>query len=147
MLRLFVDSNVLFSGLLFRGQPHELLRAAVEGRFTAVVSETVLAEADRAVAAKFGCPRGSVPLALRLLGAELVPDAEVADPERSAIQVRDPSDVAIVAAALAAGVDALVTGDKDILSAADLPVRVVTVRQALTLIGQAAQTSTNRHDL
>jgi len=134
MLRLFLDSNVLVSGLVHGGLPRELPRAGVAQAYTPVVSGTVVDEVDRTLAAKFGVPLGPVGLALGLLGPELVADTDTSSAAGTPVLIRDPNDAPIVAAALAAGVDALVTGDKDVLCASGLPVRVLRTREALELL-------------
>jgi predicted nucleic acid-binding protein len=55
----------------------------------------------------------------------------VADPARAARHVRDPADDYLVELARTARVDALVSGDKDLLVVDPAVVRVLTPREAL----------------
>ncbi len=122
-MRIFLDTNVLLSGLLGRGLCRDLLDLVVE-RHTLVLSEQVLRESERHLRRKFGVPaseRRAFAFLMREV-AEVVPDAE----PPAGVRVPDPDDRAIVGAAIAAGAACLVTGDSALLrmvAPEGLPVR------------------------
>jgi predicted nucleic acid-binding protein len=116
-VRVFLDSNVIFSGLYSGGgPPGAVLEQAVEGRFSMVISRQVLDEVVRTIAAK-------LPAALPVLQELLVnmPLEVCDDPDASAVEVWSKvvgaGDAPIAAAASAAEVDFLVSGDSHFLKA------------------------------
>ncbi len=117
-IRVFLDSNVIFSGLYSgQGPPGAVLEQAVEGRFSMIVSRQVLDEVVRTVS-------GRLPEALPSLRELLVnmPLEVCGDPDPSAVeawsQLVGADDAPIAAAASAAEVDFLVSGDSHFLEAA-----------------------------
>lgn len=114
--RVFIDTNVLVSAIAFSGKERQVLHLALENKITAVLSELVLGEAHRVIAAKFP---GLVPrlrAELELLGYELVSDLRPALVAKAAGLVRDPGDIEILAAILQSATDVALTGDKDLLT-------------------------------
>ncbi|MBI2058900.1 MAG: putative toxin-antitoxin system toxin component, PIN family [Nitrospirae bacterium] len=109
--RVFLDTNVLFSAFATLGVCHRLLAHAALRTFQSVVSPQVLDELKEHLP-KVGHagPEADARIANIRRFCEVV-DAE-GDPPRVC---RDPDDDAILAAAVKARVDILVTGDKDLL--------------------------------
>lgn len=109
-MRVFLDTNVLVAAFATRGLCADVVRLTLAAH-EMVVSERVLTELERALRDKIGLPDRELRSVLSLVReqATLVPEAEVT------VVVRDPSDIPILAAALASGADALVTGDRDLL--------------------------------
>lgn len=115
--RVFLDSNVIFSGLYSGdGPPGAILEQAVEGGFLPVISRQVLDEVVRIIAAK-------LPAALPALNTLLLsmPLEICDDPDPSAVKawakITGTDDAPIAAAASAAEVDFLVNGDSHFLAA------------------------------
>ncbi|NPV60803.1 MAG: PIN domain-containing protein [Actinobacteria bacterium] len=118
-IRAFLDSNVIFSGLRSDdGPPGAVIERAAGGGFSPVVSRQVLEEVVRVVAAKL--PDGLPSLHALLLNMPLEV-CEDPDPEAVAAWVRivGKDDAPIAAAASAAEVDCLVSGDGHFLKARD----------------------------
>jgi putative PIN family toxin of toxin-antitoxin system len=136
VLRVVVDSNVWVSGLIRpQGQPGQVLEAILQERFEVVASwelvEEVSAVLSRPKLARYRLASGDVLDLLRTL-ARTLPTVDVD------VEVRDPKDAPVVAAALAGRADAIVTGDADLLDNADLRawldargVRILTPRELL----------------
>ena len=133
--RLLLDANVVVSGSLFGGLEAELLRGARAGLFVAVTTDYVLDEIRRVLHGKFGVPLSAAAEVLSGLAPELVPEPPPAVLAVAERLLRDPRDIPILAAAIAAGVDGLVTGDKD-LHTPEVKARilVLTTREALDLV-------------
>lgn len=123
-MRAVLDPNVLISALLApRGTPARVLRAWLAGSFELVVSESVLAELERAL----GYPKlrthiepADAQELVELLrgGGELITDPD--DPP--AIRSSDPDDDYLIALAASARA-VLVSGDRHLVSLRDrLPV-------------------------
>jgi hypothetical protein len=113
-VRVFLDTNVLFSGLYSpAGAPGALLELAATGRFLLCISPDVLTELVRNLRAK-------APHLLPLL-ATFLESVRPLYVEPSGEAVRDRhragcgTDAAIIAAALAAEADYFCTGDRRLL--------------------------------
>ena len=134
---LLLDANVLISAVLSATGPcADLLRLVRAGRVDAVVSPGLLEELNGVLfRAKFArlLPRDAAQRYLEELPTlcRLIPDARAVPGV-----TRDPQDDYLVALAVAAGVDVLVSGDKDLLAVDPAVVRVLTPREALGELGR-----------
>jgi putative PIN family toxin of toxin-antitoxin system len=138
MRRAVLDTNILVSAFLFferGGVPVELLRKAQEGRFTLLSSHAMLDELEGVLTRNAAAQEryGYTPEAAGAYRTLLETQAVLVDPEPPFPQVsRDPDDDLIVATAIAAKADRLVTGDNDLLTIGEHQgVRIVTPRQFL----------------
>lgn len=120
-MRVLVDTNVLISFLLGRGEGgsiRTIFRAFLAGRFTLLLPRWLLNELISTVQSK---PRLSKRISAEQLDHFidlLIPSAEQIDAIDSPIPTvtRDPDDDYVLAYALVGAADYLVTGDKDLLS-------------------------------
>jgi len=127
--KVFLDSNVLFSALYSpAGAPGKILQLYGAGRLSTVVSELVIREMARAISDKAPQLSAAVAALLSDRPPEIVPD-----PPRTAVLKYLPhvnsKDAPIVAAAIGAGVDYFVTGDRriaDEIRSLNPPFRVLT---------------------
>ena len=118
--RVALDSNTILSGLLYRGNERELLTEGVAGRIALVVAEDTIEEVLYVMRERFAnhpaFGEAIEWLERLLLAFELVARTAYRDRvTRAAELVRDPEDGPVLACALAAGVDSLVSGDRDLL--------------------------------
>lgn len=117
-MREVIDTNVLLSGLLWRGPPHEVFRHVRAGTLAMVSNPILLAELANvierpkfdAIFIRANLSRDRALTEIRLL-AQLVVSPSLALPI-----CRDPDDDHLLALAVAAKVDLIVTGDDDLLS-------------------------------
>jgi putative PIN family toxin of toxin-antitoxin system len=136
-VRAVVDTNVLLSGLFWRGRPHALMEQVRAGTLTLISSPALLAE----LAEVMNRPKFQAILVRsntdseQTLG-ELRRLAEIIDPPPLPAPVsRDPSDDAVLALAAASRADLIITGDADLLtlgSYAGIP--IIDPAEALTRI-------------
>ena len=113
-MRVVADTNTIVSGLLWKGAPRALLDAAREERISLYTSAALLEELAQVLPrAKFtkrvAASRMSIERLVRRyarLAQRIVP----ADINRTV--AGDPDDDAVLACALAAGADLIVSGDK-----------------------------------
>lgn len=111
-MRVFLDTNVLVSAAGTRGLCADVMREVLVTH-ELVVSQQVLDEVGQALRRKFGAPQDAVAGFVRLLQE----DAVLAEPgPLPDIEIKDHDDLPILAAAVAAQVDVLVTGDQELLS-------------------------------
>lgn len=116
-MRLVIDTNVLVSALLWQGTPGRLIELAAENEIALFTSRALIDE----LAATLGKKK----LARSVLATGLTADqmlrnyrrlATVVTTGRLAQQVsRDIDDDTVLACALAAGADLIVSGDDDLL--------------------------------
>jgi putative PIN family toxin of toxin-antitoxin system len=114
-VRFFLDSNVLVSGIVYSGPERSILLAGFRGEHRLVVSEDVRQEALDVVRRQFPRFRKDAEEAMSILHLEAVPRKAYAGQSREFPGLRDPSDAHVLAAAIAARCDAVVTGDRDLL--------------------------------
>ena len=113
-MRVFLDTNVLVAAFATRGLCADVLRDVL-AEHQLLVGEVVLTELRRALTRRLRLPATTVEAILQFLREqEIVPKPK----EPADLPVRDPADRWILASALAARADVLVTGDRDLL---DLP--------------------------
>jgi uncharacterized protein len=113
-LKVVLDSNVILSGFFFAGVPGRILQGWSAGRFTLVLSPSILAEyreAGAALETRYGGSEFEAFATLLALHAEIVDAAEhLHGPVCS-----DPDDDKFLACALAGGAEVIVSGDKALL--------------------------------
>jgi putative PIN family toxin of toxin-antitoxin system len=138
-LRLVADTNVVVSALLWRGTPYALFKAAEDHELEFFTSRVLLDELEEVLA------RRKLAKAIRATGsprAELVKDyqelAQIVTPAQTRrIVLADRDDDAVIACALAAHADVIVSGDKrlrNIKSYQGIP--IVSAAEALTRLPQ-----------
>lgn len=117
-MRAVVDTNVLLSALLWGGPPRALLEHARSGTITLITSPTLLAELARVMERpKFHKILQRTETSTTQALAELRFLAEVIDPPDLAHPIcRDKDDDAVLALALAAQTDMVISGDDDLLA-------------------------------
>lgn len=137
-LRVFLDSNVIYSGLYYSGStPALILKHCIEGKFRAVISTLLLEEVLRTI-------RRKLPLSIQDLRKFIVsvPWEIVKDPSMEEIakwsRVIHIEDAVIVAAAIASESNILVTGDKDFFNNTDIfrksGLQIITPAQFLKML-------------
>lgn len=137
-MKLVIDTNILISGSLWFGPPAELLTSALAGKAGLFLSPPILRELrDVLQRPKFAARLAAVDetpesLTERFRSAchEVLPASIAPLPD-----LRDPDDLHVLACAIAAEADAIVTGNLDLLtlgSYAGIP--IIRVSQALALL-------------
>jgi putative PIN family toxin of toxin-antitoxin system len=140
-VRVVVDTNIWVSGLILPDSPPGRVLVAVRDRHLTAVASWGLAEEIVDVlrrpklAGRYGISETDVADVLALL-APLLPEVDVDVP------LRDPDDVPVVAAAVAGGAQAIITGDADLLAdpavrdwLADRSIEVITATEVLRQLG------------
>jgi uncharacterized protein len=110
-LRALCDTNVLVSAFIAGGPPARVIDKAIEGRLALVLADPVLAELERVLTVKLGFE----PARMREIEAFLIDLASerMAAPAGSPEAIAgDPDDDVILACAVAASVELIVSGDR-----------------------------------
>lgn len=113
-LRVMVDANILIAGSVWPRWPYEVLQHALRGDFRLVLSPYILQQAHRRIQARFPAYLDQFDELLLACQYELIPDPENEQVAQHRDLVRDHSDIPVVLAGLNAGVDYLVSEDKDL---------------------------------
>lgn len=109
-MRILIDTNILISAILFpNSKPAKALLKVAENH-EPVLSEQNLTEFREVIKRKAPEHLPDAEALLAALSFELIPSSPYAG-----TLIRDPKDQPILNAAILAGVDMLITGDKDFL--------------------------------
>ena len=111
-MKIVFDSNVLMAAFGTRGLCDALFEACGTGH-QRYVSEPILAEVTRHLAAKFKMPQERAARIISYLSEQCVLVTPVDVP---ADACRDPDDLMVLGTGLAARAEVIVTGDHDLLS-------------------------------
>ena len=143
-MRAVIDTNVLLSGLLWGGPPNGLLRHVRVGTVTLMSSPTLLAElSDVIKRAKFDAILERTGTSSERLLAEVRRLAKVIEPPPLSQPIcRYPDDDHVLALALAANADVIVSGDNDLLSLGNFEgIQIIGPAEAVALIEAKGETS------
>ena len=113
-LRVMADANIVIAGILFPRWFHEFLRHALRGDLRLVLSEQAVREARARMGRGTPAQAAALEQFLADCDLEVVPDPSPEEVRRHPTLVRDAKDIPIALAAIAAGVDHLVSNDKDL---------------------------------
>jgi putative PIN family toxin of toxin-antitoxin system len=117
-VRAVIDTNVLLSGLLWRGSPHALLEQVRNGKIQLISSPALLSELAEVISrpkfedilVRSGTLRSAMLHELQQL-ADIVAPSSLLQPV-----CRDADDDEVLAVAIASQADCIITGDDDLLS-------------------------------
>ena len=130
-IRVALDATVLFAGSGWPRWPYEVLRAGLRGDIHLVVSPFVIEQARRNIRRKFPEHLPRLEAFLSSVDWEVLPESMLEDIKQNKGLVRDESDLPVVLPAIKAGVDCMVSEDKD-LTAQDETTALL--RQKLTVL-------------
>lgn len=135
-MRWVLDTNVVASAMLWGGKPLQLLHAGRDKRIDLITSAPLLAElTDILGRPKFDAKIAASGLSIDQLVDRYAALAALVRPLAIARIARDPDDDAVIACAVAARADAIVSGDHDLLDLTQhQSVAILTVSQALARI-------------
>ncbi|MBI3569593.1 MAG: putative toxin-antitoxin system toxin component, PIN family [Gammaproteobacteria bacterium] len=110
-MRIFLDTNVLASGLATRGLCTELIEGVISNH-ELLTCKAVLLELQRVLAQKFHIPKPMIREYLNMLRDE---GHVVTADKVPRLRFKDPDDIPILACAISAKADIFVTGAKALL--------------------------------
>jgi putative PIN family toxin of toxin-antitoxin system len=110
-LKILFDTNVLIAALISRGACKDLFDHCL-GEHALYTSPQILQEVRRHLTVKFGYTKKETGRAINFLK---INSTIINPPPLSSPVCRDPDDDKILAAAVSANVDCLISGDKDLL--------------------------------
>ncbi len=132
-MRVMIDTNIFISAALFpQGKTAKALIKALTPPYTAVTCDYIIDELNRKFIEKFP---DKVDVLNEYISATLKTVQVVKTPNetvKSELLIRDIKDRPILRAALDAGADLLLTGDKDFLDSAVKDPRIISVETFLS---------------
>jgi uncharacterized protein len=130
-VKIFFDTNVLASALATRGLCADLFRLVVT-EHELLTGEFNLSELRRVLRERFRV----LPAVAKEAELALRQNTIVPVPRKTLlVEVRDPDDAWVLASAVRAGADVLVSGDKDLLAIAErAPIRIMDPRGLWNLL-------------
>jgi uncharacterized protein len=137
VLRLVVDTNTVVSALLWRGAPHRLFEALETRQFFLYSSRSLLDELAEVLARrKLARAVQASGMSAATLAAEYEALVHLVRPRQLRRPIgRDPDDDAVIACAMAANADLIVSGDRDLLVLKRYRrLRIVNAVEALRLV-------------
>lgn len=136
-MRLVLDTNIVTSGLLWRGTSYQLLTHIKETRSLQLVSSPALLDelADVIMRKQFVKRLALIEQSSAQVFADYLQVVELVEPMSIPPTSRDPDDDAVLACALAAHADLIVSGDDDLLILSTFEgIPIVTPAVALQMI-------------
>jgi len=136
-VRVVADTNVIVSAFLWGGTPRRILDAVEARRFELFTSRALVTELEDVLTrGKFAAQLEQSRFSSAFLLARYTQLATLIAPsEITAAELRDPNDNLVLACALAARAEFIVSGDQDLLVLkAYRHIRIVNAAEALTII-------------
>lgn len=140
-MRLVLDTNVVAAGLLWFGPPSHLIRKAIEGKVELATSPALLDELQGILPRReFARQLALQPYSIPELVARYGQLALIVNPPTIPPQViEDPDDDVVLACALAARADLIVSGDGDLIRVGSFEgIPIATPAEALRRLQGAA---------
>lgn len=110
-LKVVVDTNVLFSGIFFKGKPNLVLKGVLFEQVTAISSPVLLAELTEVLRKKASYPKERIDQITKQLEELCI----LVQPSKVIQVCRDPNDNRVLETAIEGNCDYIVTGDRDLL--------------------------------
>ncbi len=129
-MRVVFDTNIYISALVFPGgQAEKAIHRILEGKDKLFISKAILDELLRVLATKFSRDREQ----LARLAVWLSEIAQFVEPRRKLNVLRDEADNRILECAVEAQVEAIVTGDREILNLIQFEgIKILTLKEYLS---------------
>lgn len=129
-MKVVLDTNIVISGIFWRGVPHKILKAWTRGQFEVVVSKAILDEYLKVI------QRIGKNHKITEKWSIFIAENTLAVKDKNHIKLsRDFHDDKFINAAVLAEVDYLVSGDDDLLTLKDKsPIKIITAHEFLKVL-------------
>jgi len=114
-MRIFIDANILISGIVFEGNEREFLKKSISKEVQLVSSEDAINEVSKIIEMKFPEFINLYYELLTILDIEIISRKKYKNRIKDYTMIRDKNDRYILASAAEGKCDYIATGDKDLL--------------------------------
>jgi putative PIN family toxin of toxin-antitoxin system len=132
VLRVMTDTNIIVAALLFPSSAAARTFEKILDEHTLVLCTYIIEESRRVFERKFSAQLAGLQWFVAELGGEVFRTPHKVRPERYP-RIRDAADLPILASAIEAGADLLITADQDFFAVAICIPRIVSPYQFLTM--------------
>ena len=134
-MRTVLDTNIIVSGLLIGGNPRRILDAARDGIIELFASPALIRELENVLSReKFAARLATAEVTAQELCLGIIALSKVIEPQDiEPVVLSDPDDDAVLACAVTAGCEIIVSGDKDLLELKEYKgIRIFSASEFLT---------------
>jgi putative PIN family toxin of toxin-antitoxin system len=132
-MRAVLDANVVISGIFWSGTPSQVLEAWMDDRFEWVVSESILSEYSEVL--QRIAPKSKNPFLSEEWLFLIRSHTHYCAPNSHFKICRDPKDNKYLDCAFSGDVQALVSGDEDLLALKnDFPIKILSPKEFLKIL-------------
>lgn len=110
-LKVVLDTNILISGIGFKGNPRAILALTLDDKIIVITSQIFLIELREVILKKF--PK--LEAHLLIIEKQIKEKFIIVQPKKTLNIVRDKDDNRVLEAAVEGGCDFIITGDQDLL--------------------------------
>lgn len=133
MSRLFIDTNILISAIVFDGNELEVIIRSLQRFDEIVISEHIIEEATRVVLKKFPDHIDLFENFIETSNIRIVNKEEYMDSIRDIDGIRDRYDAHVIACAQRMDCDYIISGDNDLLTFSGSSVIIITSKEYLSM--------------
>lgn len=130
-MRVVVDTNILISGIFWRGKPYNVVRNALTKKYSLYLSPKILNELEEKLRVKFKFPEEQIQTHIDILTAY----GEIIKPTVKVDAIKDdPDDNHILECAITCKADYIVSGDSHLLNLREYKgIKILSAREFLEL--------------
>lgn len=133
-MRLFIDTSVLISAMVFSGNEYRMLQKALDRNVEVYISEHILDEAVRVMSEKFPEYLPEFNEFLNVADLQIIPKERYIDELSRYDDVRDKYDRHVLACAIAVKCEIIVSSDKDLLEYGTGAIKIYNAKTVLDLL-------------
>lgn len=133
MIKAVLDTNILISTAIARGNEFELLKLAKEGKYELILSFDILEEFEGVISrTRFGFRKNTIEGIVN----NIIELAKIVDPKEKLNVIReDPADNKIIECALVENADYIVSGDKHLLDLGEFQgIEIINAKKFLRIL-------------
>jgi putative PIN family toxin of toxin-antitoxin system len=134
LVRVVLDTNILISGIFWRGNPYKILRMCLQNELSLIISPAILEELQDVLRTekKFKLKENDILLYMRLL----LSHSALVEPVKTIDVIKDdPEDNMILECAAEGKVDYVISGDRHLLSLNEYGgIKILSAREFLQCI-------------
>jgi putative PIN family toxin of toxin-antitoxin system len=133
MSKLFIDTNILISAIVFDGNELDVIIKSVNGGDEVFISEHIIEEATRVFLKKFPDYINIFENFIETSEIKIIEKEQYFESVKEVDSIRDKYDAHVIACAEIMNCDYIITGDKDLLTYSKSKTLIITSKEYLSL--------------